>query len=83
MPNISQIANYPGLVSLVLLWTLIWKGIALWQAATKRQLTWFIILLAVNTVGLLEIAYIFYLHRFDLGSQKLLQSLKNIAGKKK
>lgn len=49
-------------VALVLLsiWALIWKGIALWKAAENRSKTWFVILLVVNTVGILEIIYIFY-----------------------
>ena len=46
-----------GLVILVI-WTLIWKGIALWKAARNSHKAWFIILLIVNTVGILEIIYI-------------------------
>lgn len=48
------------LVSLLSIWTLIWKGIALWKAAQNKSKPWFIVLLALNTVGILEIVYIFY-----------------------
>lgn len=41
------------------LWTLPWKGYALWKAARKGQPWWFVALLLVNTLGLLEIMYIF------------------------
>ncbi len=41
------------------LWTLPWKGIALWKSAKQSQKWWFIALLIINTVGLLEILYIF------------------------
>ena len=47
-----------GLLPL-LVWTLIWKGWALWLAARRGELSWFIALLVLNTVGLLEIFYIF------------------------
>lgn len=47
-----------GLVPL-LLWSLLWKGWALWLAARRGELTWFLILLVVNTLGLLEIFYIY------------------------
>jgi len=47
------------LVTLVGLWSLTWKGFALWKAAKKNSIPWFIILLAVNTMGILEILYIF------------------------
>ncbi len=45
---------------LVLLWVLPWKGVALWKAAGNKQKKWFIALLVVNTLALLEIVYIFY-----------------------
>jgi len=42
------------------IWTLVWKGLALWRAAQNKSKPWFIVLLLVNTVGILEIAYIFF-----------------------
>ncbi len=44
----------------ILIWTLPWKGIALWKAARNDHKKWFIILLVFNTLALLEIVYIFY-----------------------
>ncbi len=44
---------------LLMLWSLVWKGLALWRAAELRQKWWFIILLVVNTLGILEIIYIY------------------------
>lgn len=40
-------------------WTLPWKGVALWKAARNGSKPWFVVLLIVNTLGLLEILYIF------------------------
>lgn len=58
--------NYGSwLLTLLLLWGLVWKGLALWKAAHKEAKIWFVLLLIVNTVGLLEIAYIFLLHKID------------------
>ena len=45
---------------LILLWTLPWKGVALWRAAKNNHRKWFIALLLVNTMAILEIIYIFY-----------------------
>lgn len=47
-------------VSLVLLmiWSLFWKGAALWHAARKKNKIWFVIFLFVNTLGILEIIYL-------------------------
>ena len=44
---------------LLLVWSLIWKGIALWKAARASDKAWFIALLIINTLGILEIFYIF------------------------
>lgn len=43
----------------LLIWTLVWKGLALWKAARKNHSIWFIVLLALNTLGILEILYIY------------------------
>ena len=48
----------PGLLALLVVWTLIWKGLALWRAARAGQSAWFVAFLALNTAGLLEIAYL-------------------------
>jgi len=47
------------LFSLALLWSLAWKGVALWKAARAGSKPWFIVLLVVNTLGILEMLYIF------------------------
>ena len=46
-------------VFLLVIWTLLWKGWALWLAARRHEKVWFIVLLFVNTGGILEIIYIF------------------------
>jgi len=45
---------------LVLLWTLPWKGLALWKSAKNEHKWWFIALLVLNTMAVLEIIYIFF-----------------------
>lgn len=41
------------------LWTIPWKGWALWKAAKNDDKPWFVVLLIVNTLAILEIFYIF------------------------
>ncbi len=48
------------LVAIVGIWTIIWKGIALWKAARNNSAPWFVALLLLNTVGILEIIYVFF-----------------------
>jgi len=49
----------PWVIWLALIWTIPWKGVALWRAAKLGHKWWFIALLIVNTLAVLEILYIF------------------------
>jgi hypothetical protein len=48
-----------SLLPFLAIWSLFWKGHALWHAAGRRQGWWFVALLVFNTIGILEIIYIF------------------------
>ena len=48
------------LIILMVIWILPWKGVALWRAAKNNHRRWFIALLVINTLAILEIVYIFY-----------------------
>ncbi len=40
-------------------WSIPWKGFALWKSSRRGEKIWFIVFLLVNTVGILEILYLF------------------------
>jgi hypothetical protein len=43
----------------LIIWAVAWKGVALWAAAKHSQKNWFIAILILNTLGILEIIYLF------------------------
>ncbi len=45
---------------LMAVWTLPWKGLALWHSARLSHKRWFIVLLIVNTMAILDIYYIYF-----------------------
>lgn len=49
------------LVIALALWTVVIKGFALWHAAHNTHKVWFVVLLIVNTVGILEVIYLLWL----------------------
>jgi hypothetical protein len=51
------------LIVLALIWAFSWKGVAMWKAARNNQPGWFISVLVINTLGLLEILYISFFQR--------------------
>jgi len=49
----------PIFLLILALWTIPWKIYAVWLAAKRNEKKWFVVLLILNTVGILEIFYIF------------------------
>ena len=62
-PVLSWIVDNPILFGLLAVWSLIWKGLALWRAAGLRHKWWFVIILLVNDLGILEIIYLYFIAR--------------------
>lgn len=49
------------LVFVLAVWTVIWKGIALWYSARNKNKVWFVLMMVLNTAGVLPIIYIFFI----------------------
>ncbi|MEI6849774.1 MAG: DUF5652 family protein [archaeon] len=65
-PFISQLNISPWLLSIILIWTLLWKAFACWKSARLNKPIWFIVLFLVNTLGILEILYIFIFSEYRI-----------------
>ena len=68
MLGIEQLIGLPTnmvLFGILMAWTLVWKGLALWKAARSGSKKWFIALLILNTLGILEIVYVFFVKTKD------------------
>ena len=52
--------DHPWVIVLILIWTLPWKGAALWRAARRGHLGWFLAIIILNTFAILDIVYIFF-----------------------
>lgn len=52
-----------ALIILAVVWSGAWKGVALWRAARNGHLAWYVALCIVNTLGIMEIIYIFVIDR--------------------
>ena len=58
MDQLNIILSNQPLFLLILVWSLIWKGLALWRAARRQEKVWYVILLVLNTAGIAEIIYL-------------------------
>lgn len=48
-----------ALIALLGIWSWIWKAFALYRAGYNKSVGWFIALFILNTMGILEILYLF------------------------
>jgi hypothetical protein len=71
------------LLYILSLWTLIWKGLALWRASKQSQRNWFIVLLVLNTVGILDIIYLFRFSKDRMTIAEVTQWFKKTFASKK
>ena len=76
---LTQISSQFGLpiwlLSIVLIWSLFWKAVAMWKSARNNHPIWFVIFLLVQTIGIIEILYIFLFSKIKL-EDKPVKSLK-------
>lgn len=54
------------IVALLIIWTFFWKGLALWHSARRGEPIWFVVFLLLNTLGILEIIYLFAFAKLDM-----------------
>lgn len=57
-PVSTQLGIAVWLIIIISIWEVIWTGIAMWRAAQRRHLVWFIVFLIVNLFGIPEIIYL-------------------------
>jgi len=57
-------------VVVLMIWSVVWKAWALWRAARNTHLAWFIVMMIINTAGILEIIYIFAFSNYGKKTEK-------------
>lgn len=67
-----------ALILLVSSWSIIWKGLALWHAAKRVERFYFVAILIINTFGVFEIIYLFFLSREKLKFSQIINNLHGV-----
>lgn len=57
------LSSHPFIFAILVVWTIVWKGLALWKASRLSHKVWFVIILVANTFGILEIIYLLFVAR--------------------
>lgn len=50
-------------MTLFVLWSVVWSGLALWHSAKRNERGWFIFFLLVHTLGIVEFLYLMFVVR--------------------
>ena len=83
MYNLYGSSAFSTLVVILAIWTIPWKGYALWLASKRNEKIWFIVMLLINTISILEIVYVFKIAKKSWAEVKVdLRSLKDLFKKK-
>jgi hypothetical protein len=57
------IQQHPVFFAALTVWGIVWKGLALWKASQRSERNWFIIILIINSFGILDIIYYYLVGR--------------------
>lgn len=57
--NFDSMIGFAPYFGILMVWSLFWKGLALWHSARLKEPWWFVAMLVLNTAGILEIVYLF------------------------
>ena len=62
----------------IMIWEITWKAIAMWKSARNNQIGWFIVVLIINSFGILPILYLLFFQ-----NRRVRSMVKNSKKKKK
>ena len=51
-------AGFVLLFVVIMIWSVIIKAIAMWRAARNSHKAWYVVMLLINTAGILEVIYL-------------------------
>jgi hypothetical protein len=71
----SQFGMPTWLLIVILAWIVVWKMIALWKSARKGHIIWFIAIAFINTIGILEILYVFVFSKLGVVKHKVVKKI--------
>ncbi|MEK6918565.1 MAG: DUF5652 family protein [Nanoarchaeota archaeon] len=79
--NLASIPQW--IIVLVAAWSIAWKGFAMWRASKNNSPYWFVALLIFNTMGILEILYLFLFSKINLNKSEVKRVRSSSRSKKK
>lgn len=54
--NVSTV--WATIIAIAAIWDLVWKALGMWRSARNNQPAWFIVILIINSLGIIPIYYL-------------------------
>ncbi len=77
MFNWQALSSNLGIIFLII-WEAFWKGIALWKAAKRGDVKWFIPIFLINLFGIIPLIYLWRTKQLDVVLQDLKSFFKKL-----
>lgn len=58
------------IIVILTIWSILWKCYSVWHAAKQNHKKWFIALVILNTIGILDMIYVFRVLKKDFKNVK-------------
>lgn len=68
--NINDLLSNNIIWVLVIIWDVVWRGIAMWRTAQQKKKIWFVVLLLINSVGILPLIYLLFIEKGEVFGKK-------------
>ncbi|MDP2672721.1 MAG: DUF5652 family protein [Nanoarchaeota archaeon] len=78
----SQLGVPFWLFIIIFVWIIVWKLLALWKYARNNHIAWFLIIAVINTIGILEILYIYVFSKLGKDKSGLFKRSQSKENKK-
>lgn len=83
---LSQFSSLLGvsiwILIIIIVWSVVWKLLALWKSVRKKHVVWFIVLLLINTCGILEILYIYVFSEMKFNKKPIEEVKRKVKRRK-
>lgn len=66
------------IIGAIILWSLPWKAAALWRSARRGHMGWFLVLLILNTLAILDILYFFVFSKWGTKKDESQQPMRSV-----
>ncbi len=75
--NLINLTQNNIFLMILVIWEIVWKGLALWFASKNNQKIWYVAILLINSIGIIPLVYLVFFRK----DKKLIEALKPLIRK--